>query len=141
MGWLLAMVSTAAAMAQSTQTLPDAVLYGQTKTVQDLLTAGADVNAKDDTGMTPLMVAAVQGHAAIAQLLMTHALAAVSAAIAGIVSQLTVVMAFALGFALNGDPISSLSLVGAIMTLTGVTVAARGRPPPNHAVYPSHPTG
>jgi hypothetical protein len=49
MASLVTTVLTVTALAQSAPTLPDAVLYGQTKTVQDLLTAGADVNAKDDT--------------------------------------------------------------------------------------------
>ena len=50
-------------------TLPEAVLYGRAAEVKTLLAAGADVNAPDDTGMTPLMVAAAQGDGAIARLL------------------------------------------------------------------------
>src|ERR1700730_36256 len=49
--------------------LGDAVLYGQTAIVQQLIAGGADVNAPDDTGMTPLMVAASQGQTAIARML------------------------------------------------------------------------
>src|SRR6185369_5773380 len=51
------------------QTLPDAVVYGQTAAVQALITSGADVNAPDEGGLTPLALAAMQGQTAIARLL------------------------------------------------------------------------
>jgi len=51
------------------QSLPDAVVYGQTATVQSLIKGGADVNAADETGLTPLALAAMQGQTAIARLL------------------------------------------------------------------------
>ena len=51
------------------QSLPDAVVYGQTAVVQALIEGGADVNAPDDTGLTPLALAAMQGQTAIARLL------------------------------------------------------------------------
>ena len=35
---------------------------GHTKVVQMLIDAGADVNAKDDAGATPAMMAARRGH-------------------------------------------------------------------------------
>jgi drug/metabolite transporter (DMT)-like permease len=62
--------------------------------------------------------------AAAAQILMTHALLAVSAASAGVIQQVTVVAALALGHFVSGDPLSALSLVGAAVTITGVSVAA-----------------
>ncbi len=51
------------------QSLADAVLYNDTKAVQALIAGGADVNAFDETGMTPLMVAVSEGRTAIAKLL------------------------------------------------------------------------
>src|SRR5258708_26967727 len=67
----LRIVVAAALVAGGAQapSLGDAILYGQTAVVQQLIAAGADVNAADDTGMTPLMIAASQGHTAIARLL------------------------------------------------------------------------
>ena len=56
--------------AQAAASLSDAVLYGQAKTVQQLIAAGADVNEIDATGMTPLMIAASQGETAIARMLL-----------------------------------------------------------------------
>src|SRR5689334_7780931 len=67
--WLVMLMYAVAAFVQNAPTLSDAVLYGQAKAVQELIAAGADINEKDDTGMTPLMVAASQGHASIVQML------------------------------------------------------------------------
>lgn len=58
------------AVALQQPTLSDAVLYGDAKSVQSLIASGADVNAFDDTGMTPLMVASSEGRTAIAKLLL-----------------------------------------------------------------------
>jgi drug/metabolite transporter (DMT)-like permease len=60
-----------------------------------------------------------------AQILMTHALRVVDAPTSGIVSQLTVVISIALGHFLDGDPFPPLAAGGALLTLTGVTWAAR----------------
>src|SRR6187455_447514 len=49
--------------------LADAVLYGRSSVVQSLVAGGANVNERDATGMTPLMVAAAAGHTAIARTL------------------------------------------------------------------------
>jgi drug/metabolite transporter (DMT)-like permease len=59
-----------------------------------------------------------------AQMLMTHALLAVSATTAGVIQQFTVVAALGLGHLVLGDPLSSLSFVGATLTILGVSVAA-----------------
>ena len=64
---MVALVLAAAMMQQAS--LTDAVLYGDTKAVQSLIAGGADVNAMDETGMTPLMVAASEGRTAIARML------------------------------------------------------------------------
>lgn len=45
------------------------VLLGDESMVQVALADGADVNLKDDLGLTPLMVAALQGHVQICELL------------------------------------------------------------------------
>ena len=45
---------------------------GDADTVQHLLAAGADVNAKDENEWTPLMWAATQGHAAVVRMLLEH---------------------------------------------------------------------
>jgi drug/metabolite transporter (DMT)-like permease len=55
---------------------------------------------------------------------MTHALAAIEAANAGIISQLTVLTAMGLGVVLDHDVYTPLSIVGAALTLTGVAVAS-----------------
>jgi drug/metabolite transporter (DMT)-like permease len=62
--------------------------------------------------------------AAAGQVLMTHALAAIEAANAGIISQLTVLTAMGLGVVLDHDVYTPLSIVGAALTLTGVAVAS-----------------
>ena len=61
--------SSLAPLAAQPSSLADAALYGQADAARRLIAAGADVNAPDDTGMTPLMIAASQGHIGIAQLL------------------------------------------------------------------------
>ncbi|HKA90248.1 MAG TPA: DMT family transporter [Haliangiales bacterium] len=62
--------------------------------------------------------------AAAGQILMTHAALAVTAATAGVIQQVTVVAALALGYVVEGDPVSVLSLFGAVLTVAGVSVAA-----------------
>lgn len=74
------------------------------------------------TGMWILLVA-VGLVAATAQLLMTHALGAVDAASAGIIGQLTVVTALALGHTFDGEPFTALSMLGALLTIAGVATA------------------
>ena len=61
---------------------------------------------------------------AAAQVLMTHALGAVDAATAGIVGQLTVVVAMLLGHLLDGEPFTPMSMAGAALTLVGVAAAS-----------------
>lgn len=60
----------------------------------------------------------------VAQVLMTHALGAVEAALSGIIAQITVVTAMALGHFLDHEPLTAVSLVGAVLTLGGVSLAA-----------------
>jgi drug/metabolite transporter (DMT)-like permease len=62
--------------------------------------------------------------ATVAQLLLTHALATVEAASAGIISQLTVVTALALGHFMDGEPFGLLSVVGGALTLAGVSLVS-----------------
>lgn len=50
-----------------------AVFYGNLDICQELVSAGADVNAPDVLGDTPLFVAVTKGKPAIAELLLTHA--------------------------------------------------------------------
>jgi drug/metabolite transporter (DMT)-like permease len=69
-------------------------------------------------------LAAVGVTSVIGQLLMTHALRYVRAAVGGIVAQLTPVTSLALGWALFGDRIGALALAGAVLTLAGVSVGA-----------------
>ncbi|QGJ70565.1 Hypothetical protein PBC10988_22620 [Planctomycetales bacterium 10988] len=54
------------------QPLHWAACQGQHEICQVLLDAGADVNAKDEDGLTPLHCAARQGHAVVAGLLIAH---------------------------------------------------------------------
>lgn len=56
-----------------------------------------------------------------AQLLMTWALGHVRAVVAGVASQLTPVAALLLGWAFLGDRLTSLAILGAITTITGVS--------------------
>ena len=76
------------------------------------------------TGNLWLLLIAVGVVAAIGQVLMTHALAAVDAATAGIISQLTVVTAMTLGVVIDGEAFGSLSLLGAALTVAGVAAAS-----------------
>jgi drug/metabolite transporter (DMT)-like permease len=71
-----------------------------------------------------LLLLAIGAVAAAGQVLMTHALATVDAATAGIISLLTVVTALALGMLLDREPLTPLSLAGAALTLVGVGVAS-----------------
>lgn len=61
----------------------------------------------------------------IAQVLMTHALRVVDASTSGIMSQITVVVSIALGHFLDADPFPPLAAGGALLTLVGVSWAAR----------------
>lgn len=67
---MIAVVVTAVVLAQSPATLADAALYGDAKAAQALVAAGATVDQFDETGMTPLMIAASEGRTAIAKLLL-----------------------------------------------------------------------
>src|SRR5262249_10891318 len=69
-----------------------------------------------------LLIVVVGLLAATGQLLMTHALIAVEASTAGIVSQLTVVTALGLGSVIDGEPFTALSAVGAALTLAGISL-------------------
>lgn len=71
-----------------------------------------------------------------AQIIMTHALGAVEAATSGIIGQLTVITAMSLGHFVDAEPLTGLSAAGAVLTVVGVTLAARigARPPANTSV-------
>lgn len=60
----------------------------------------------------------------IGQLLMTHALRYVRAAVGGIIAQLTPVTSIVLGWMMFRDRIAGLALAGAALTLAGVSVGA-----------------
>jgi drug/metabolite transporter (DMT)-like permease len=60
----------------------------------------------------------------IAQVLMTYALGAVEAAVSGIIAQIAVVTAMLLGHFVDAEPLTALSVVGAALTLAGVSLAA-----------------
>jgi drug/metabolite transporter (DMT)-like permease len=60
----------------------------------------------------------------IGQLLMTHALRYVRAAVGGIIAQLTPVTSMLLGWMMFRDRIAGLALAGAALTLAGVSVGA-----------------
>lgn len=67
----------------------------------------------------------LMGLSAVAgQLLMTHALAYVTAALSGIIQQLTVVLALLLGVLVFGEPIGVASSAGSALTVAGVAWAA-----------------
>ena len=68
-----------AAAAQAGPLLLEAALKGQTEIADLLISKGADVNARDRSGRTPLHAAALKGKAAVARLLLDHG-AAVDAA-------------------------------------------------------------
>ena len=68
LAFVLGVAGVAAAQTEK-PSLSDAVLYGRTDVVRQLIRDGADVDEMDATGMTPLMVAASQGETAIARLL------------------------------------------------------------------------
>src|SRR5882724_7336040 len=51
------------------QSLHDAVAAGQITAVEALVKSGADVSAPDESGLTPLALAAMQGETAIARVL------------------------------------------------------------------------
>jgi len=70
------------------------------------------------------LLGAVGVTSVIGQLLMTHALRYVRAAVGGIIAQLTPVTSLALGWALLGDRIGLLAGAGAVLTLLGVSVGA-----------------
>jgi drug/metabolite transporter (DMT)-like permease len=69
----------------------------------------------------------VGGVAVAAQVLMTDAYGALPAASGGIIQQLTVATAFMLGWAFDREPLTKLAAFGALLVLTGVTMAARVR--------------
>jgi drug/metabolite transporter (DMT)-like permease len=62
--------------------------------------------------------------AVVAQVIMTHALGAVEAAVSGIIAQITVATAISLGYFLDDEPLTGMSFVGALLTLAGVSLAA-----------------
>jgi drug/metabolite transporter (DMT)-like permease len=77
-----------------------------------------------------------------AQLLMTHALIGVEASTAGIIAQLTVVVAMLLGHVFQGEPFGPVSLVGALLTVVGASLVStsprRNRLPHINAVAEPH---
>ena len=60
----------------------------------------------------------------VGQLLMTHSLRYVRAAVGGVIIQLTPVTSLALGWFILGDRIGGLAIAGAALTLAGVSVGA-----------------
>lgn len=63
--------------------------------------------------------------AVVAQILMTHAFGALPAATGGIIQQLTVGTALFLGVLVDNEPLTGLSAAGVLLTLGGVSLAAR----------------
>jgi drug/metabolite transporter (DMT)-like permease len=76
-----------------------------------------------------------------AQLLMTHAYRWVDNLRAGVVSQLAVFVAMALGVLLLGDRVTPLALLGSLLTVSGVVAVVAVRPPsvPVAATEPPEP--
>ena len=64
--------AAAASMEQSPNTLHEAAKAGKIADVKSFISAGADVNAKDQDGQTPLYYAIQRGHREIAELLLTE---------------------------------------------------------------------
>ena len=60
----------------------------------------------------------------LAQLLMTYALRFVRAAVAGVIAQFTPVAAITMGWLFLDEHIAGLALIGAMITLAGVTWGA-----------------
>jgi drug/metabolite transporter (DMT)-like permease len=71
-----------------------------------------------------LLLAAVGVTSVIGQLLMTHALRYVRAAVGGVIAQLTPVTSLAFGWVLFDDRIGRLALAGTVLTLAGVSIGA-----------------
>jgi drug/metabolite transporter (DMT)-like permease len=71
-----------------------------------------------------LLLAAVGITSVVGQLLMTHALRYVRAAVGGVIAQLTPVTSLAIGWGLFDDRIGLLAAAGAALTLAGVSVGA-----------------
>jgi drug/metabolite transporter (DMT)-like permease len=78
------------------------------------------------------LLAAVGAISVVAQLLMTQALEHVTGATMGIIHQLTVVVALVCGVLFLGEHLTGWSLVGAVLTVSGVawTVLTTARPAP-----------
>jgi len=89
-----------------------------------------------------VLVGVIGAMAAVAQLLMTHALRVVEGAVTGIINELAVVIAILLGSTLDHEPLPGLSAIGAAITLVGVAWAAQisarmETPPPRDRSGPS----
>jgi drug/metabolite transporter (DMT)-like permease len=76
------------------------------------------------TGSEWIALLAVGVISVVAQLLMTYSLRYVRAAVAGVVAQLTPVAAIAMGWAFLGEHIDGMAMLGAGITLVGVTWGA-----------------
>ena len=87
----------------------------------------------------------VAGTSIAAQLLMTQALAHVTAVASGIILQLTVVLALAGGVILFGEALSPAEIAGSLLTMAGVAwvVIGTARPDrwPHPAPWPPLPIG
>jgi len=73
------------------------------------------------TGIEWIYLVSIGVLSVVAQLMMTWALRWLRAAVAGIMMQLTPVAALAIGWSVFGDRIAGLALVGAAITLVGVS--------------------